>query len=119
MVIMKTTNAKLNRAIEDQIAWRAQMQYWVRKENLATYMSEEYITAFDMRTALKFAKVRFGGHDGAEIAMASLVSTTLNMICELDEDEYDSIIEQIGSEEALKKYIYAEALKLADKMEVC
>lgn len=115
---MKTTNATLNRAIEDQIAWRAQMQYWIRKENLAAYMSEEYIRAVDIRTALQSVKVRFGGHDGAEIAMASLVSTTLNVICELDEDEYDSIITQIGSEEALKKYIYAEALKLADKMEV-
>lgn len=112
---MKTTNSFLNKAIEDQIMWRAQLQMWVRKENTAPIGSNEEVYATDMIIALREAEVRFGGYDGNKVSMCSLARTALNVIAETDEEEYEKILEQIGDEDKLQKYIYQEACKLADK----
>lgn len=114
---MKTTNSYLNRAIEDQIMWRAQLQMWVRKENAAPMGSSEEVYAKDMRMALQEAEVRFGGYDGTKVRMNHLVYTALDVISELDEDEYEKILDQIESVEKLQKYVFQEACKLAEKWE--
>lgn len=114
---MKTTNSFLNKAIEDQIIWRAQMQVWVRKENMAPMGSNEEVYAMYMRMAIQDAEVRFGGYDGAKVRMSSLVHTVLDVIEETDQDEYEKILDQIESYDKLMKCIFQEACKLADKWE--
>ena len=88
---------------------------WARKENFSPMGSDEEVYAKDMRVALQEAEVRFGGYDGAKVRMSSLVSTMLNIIAETNEEEYEKILAQIGSESKLKNYIFEEACKLADK----
>ena len=99
----KTDNTTIDRTIEAQIAYFRALYYWVRKENAATPMSEEYQKAAKMRVMIQDYK----NHDG--ISLKDIVRVELEKLEETDEDEYERIVSMFGSVDELERAIVSEA----------
>lgn len=99
----KTDNTTIDRAIEAQIAYFRALYYWVRKENAATPMSEEYQKAAKMRVMIQDYK----NHDG--ISLKDRVRVELEKLDETDENEYERIVSIFGSVDELERVIVSEA----------
>ena len=95
-------NDRLDKAIEEQIAYFKTLFTWVHIGNDALFKGdiEKHDRAYRMVNAIKDTE-----------ALAELVSSIMDEISEEDEDEYERIIQIVGSEEELEQEIVKEGRK--------
>lgn len=99
-------------AIEQYIKYRTQIMIWVYQENEAAPGSDEYYMALYMRENLEGAQVKYHGDI---IDMMNIVDYTLEHV--LTDEEYDTVIEEFGSESNLYKKMHDEAIKRANMID--
>ena len=103
----KTMNDRLDKAIEEQIAYFKTLFTWVHIGNDALFKGdiEKHDRAYRMVTAIEDAETLVGR------PFKKLVSSIMDEISEEDEDEYERIIQIVGSEEELEQEIVKEGRK--------
>lgn len=103
----KTMNEKLDKAIEEQIAYYKTLYTWVHIGNDALLKGniEKHDRAYRMVNAIRDTETPDG------IPFRKLVWTILNEISEEDEDEYERIIQIVDGEKKLEQEIVEEGRK--------